>query len=80
MHKTSLVNYIKGHYDISNDSNQKMRATDLYKSLCNNFFIDYTNESTFKRKLIGHLLELGVVKKRFSDGYYFCGISQKTSS
>jgi hypothetical protein len=78
--KNTLLSYIQKHYDISKDNNEKTRATDLYKSLCNNFCIDYTNESTFKKKLIGHLLELGVVKKRFSDGYYFCGITQRTIS
>jgi hypothetical protein len=78
--KNNLLSYIQKNYDISNDNNQKIRATDVYKSLCNNFHIDYTNEATFKKKLIGHLLELGVVKKRFSDGYYFCGITQRATS
>lgn len=78
--KNTVLSYIQSNYDISKDNNQKVRATDVYKSFCNNFHIDYTNESTFKKKLIGHLLELGVVKKRFSDGYYFCGITHKTKS
>jgi hypothetical protein len=75
--KNQLITYIQEHFEISKDNTHKIRASDLYKSLCNNFRIDYTNESTFKRKLIGHLLELGIVKKRFSDGYYFCGITPK---
>jgi hypothetical protein len=75
--KNVLITYIQEHFEISKDNTNKIRASDLYKSLCNNFRVDYTNESTFKRKLIGHLLELGIVKKRFSDGYYFCGITPK---
>jgi hypothetical protein len=76
--KTELITYIQEQFEISKDnSTNKIRATDLYKNLCNKFCIDYNNESTFKRKLIGHLLELGIVKKRFSDGYYFCGITYK---
>jgi DNA-binding transcriptional regulator YhcF (GntR family) len=78
MNKKMLIDYIEEHFEISKDSTNKIRASDLYKRLCNNFRIDYTNESTFKRKLIGHLLELGIVKKRFSDGYYFCGINAKS--
>jgi hypothetical protein len=77
INKNVLISYIQEYFDISKDNTNKIRASDLYKRLCNNFRIDYTNESTFKRKLIGHLLELGVIKKRFSDGYYFCGITPK---
>lgn len=79
IHKNTLIDCIEKNYDISKDSNSKVRATDIYKHLCNQFCIDYAQEATFKRKLIGHLLELGVVKKRFSDGYYFCGITKKNT-
>jgi hypothetical protein len=78
--KNLLITYLQEHFEISKDNTNKIRASDLYKRLCNNFRIDYTNESTFKRKLIGHLLELGIVKKRFSDGYYFCGITPKAET
>jgi hypothetical protein len=75
VNKDKLMEFINCRFIRSEDKNKRVRATDLYKMVCNEFCINFSYESFLKRKLIGHLLELSVTKKRFSDGYYFCGIS-----
>jgi hypothetical protein len=74
INKDQLVDFIKRRFVFGVDKTNKVRATDLYKIICNEFCINFSEESFLKRKLIGHLLELGVSKKRYSDGYYFCDI------
>lgn len=42
--------------------------------------IPHSDEYAFKKRLSGYLIEFNLQKKRYSDGYYYYGISKKEFS
>jgi hypothetical protein len=75
--KEKVRKYISENFIVSTDQNKKIKVTDLYKKIYNHLCISYTEEIHFRKRLAGYLLELNLIKKRFSDGYYVYGLDPK---
>lgn len=67
--KDYVVSYMNSMYDLSKDINHRIRASELYNILGK--FVDN------KKRIAGFLVEMGLTKKRFSDGYYYFGVKEK---
>lgn len=74
--KHRVTEYMKDNFKITDDPNKRIKASELYKQLVNAFKIGYDAETQFKKRLTGYLLEMGVSKKRYADGFYFFGLTQ----
>lgn len=80
--KEYVVEYISKHYDITSNLDNKMSAT----KLCD-LIIHYLNSFTpiklkgntfsFRNRLSKYLIEVGLKKKRFGDGFYYYGLKEK---
>lgn len=89
--QTFAKNYITFNYTITNDVNDKIKMQDLMTQLAEHYgvamvfddqcvtSISLKNQTSTFRKYCAIAIDGldGVVKKRFSDGYYYCGIKSK---
>jgi hypothetical protein len=75
--KTKVIEYMRSKYDISTDQAMRVKANDLYKEVINHMLVPYENAAAFKKRLAGYLIEMNLQKKRFSDAYYYYGLSIK---
>lgn len=69
--------FIKNNYIISNDIVNKIKASQLSKTLEVSLRIPEEEHISFRNRLSNHLTKLGLNKKRFSDGYYYYGLEHK---
>ena len=74
--KSRVKQFLDKHFDIS-DPLKRMKANDLYTEFINNLLIPFDEASAFKKRLGGYLIEFNLHKKRFSDEYYYYGLSKK---
>jgi hypothetical protein len=65
-------------YTITTDPAFRVKASDLYCLLKKH--VTYDEPSQFRARMYGYLLELGIVKTRFSDGYYYFGLQKRFDS
>lgn len=74
--RISELNKVKKYIDsyYISDPLNKIKIHDFYDHIINTLCIDFKSVGAFKKRLAGYLLELGVNKTRFSDGYYFVGL------
>jgi hypothetical protein len=75
--KEKVFRYLSNMYIISEDPTQKISATELYNIIGNHLCIDYNNKLPFRKRLTGYLIETGLIKKRYSNGYYYYGIKSR---
>jgi hypothetical protein len=75
--KEKVFNFLKNYYILNTDPNNKISASELYNNISNNLLISYTELSAFKKRLAGYLIELGLVKKRYSEGFFYYGIKNR---
>ena len=75
--KDKVFRYMKNMYDISTDPSCKIGASELYKMVINQLCIPYQERPIFKKRLSGYFIEMGLTRKRFSDGYFYYGIKVK---
>ena len=68
-----LKRIMETHFDLSDDVNRRMKATELFGSIVP--LID--SGENFRIQLPGLLLQLGLQKKRMKDGQYYYGIQRK---
>lgn len=81
--KDRVNEFFSENYVINTDPNQKISASELYKTVINNLCIGYDERSQFKKRLSGYLIEAGLTRKRYSEGYFYWGlqpINGKTDS
>lgn len=76
----SISTYLKSRFVLDNDINNRMKFTDLYNILLSVPFIDINQNKIngFKNRLSSYLKNIGLLKKRYNDGYYYYGIREKT--
>jgi hypothetical protein len=74
--KTQIFDYIRHNYTISDDPSKKLKASVLLKAV--NGVMD--NKKTSHNKLSTYLKELGLQRKRLSDGMYYYGLDNKWKS
>ena len=77
--ETNVIQYLKTNFEMSNDINNKMKATELFNiiieaNVCN---IEKNNINGFKNRLSQYFKAIGLRKKRYNDGYYYYGIVLK---
>jgi hypothetical protein len=76
--KQTVLRMLHFNYVMSDDPQKRVRASDVYKLLAP-FNVAYpvipSETVGVKRRVCGYLLEQGIKKKRFSDGYYFYGLT-----
>ena len=75
--KTRVKACLDGNFIVSTDPEKRMKANDLYKEIINFMRVPVLESSVFKKRLAGYLLEFNLQKKRFSDAYYYYGITKK---
>ena len=77
--EAQIHEYLKYQYIINDDVNNKIKFTDLYNIILNTLTlsIDKTKVNGLKNRLSTYLKNLGLIKKRYSDGYYYYGIRLK---
>ena len=74
--KSQVFDYIRHNYIISQDPAKKLKASVLLKAV--NGVLD--NKKTSHNKLSTYLKELGLQRKRLSDGMYYYGLDFKWNS
>ena len=77
---SELIKHISLHFDLSNEISNRIKFSNLHKMIVN--FYGFSKEETKKSR---HMLpcvlkEMGLSKKRYSDGMYWYGIKQKDSA
>ena len=76
----SLVKQFLNHkYIIDNDINHKMKASTLHDIIIESKIVKIENDKLagFKNRLSKYLKDLGLLKKRYNDGFYYYGIVEK---
>jgi hypothetical protein len=86
--KADFKKVLYKNFELSSDPKNKMKANDLYKLLFQLIKNTYTNPNyccyeiynsnitDINRNLSCFLIEEGLIKKRYSDGFYYYGIKQ----
>jgi hypothetical protein len=73
----SICGSLKKMFDFNDSPENKMKASDLH-NLCKNFSpVKIDNDHKFINRLSKYFTKLGLLKKRYSDGYYYYGIVRK---
>lgn len=75
----TVKNFLSTHYEFSDDINKKMKASTLYDIVIRAESCKIYNDKIagFRNRLSNYLKELGLQKKRYNDGYYYYGITEK---
>lgn len=79
--RTEVQNIMHRLFDINTDPKERMRALELYMKVSSYIprnHIQCSNDSILHKRLAAYFLEMGLIKKRFSDGVYYYGIKLKT--
>ena len=73
--KRLILYYINSNYCISNDTNKRIKVSVLQDDVQKELKI---NDANLKYRFASILMELGLQKKRYSDGMYIYGIEPKS--
>lgn len=77
--KEFVNNFITKNFTITINQNERMKANELFNQIeneANLIGFKFENKS-FRNKLSKYLLDLGLKKKRYSDGFYYFGLRSK---
>jgi hypothetical protein len=72
--KDKVLSFLNNMYIISEDPTQKISATELYNIIGNHLCVGYNDKVSVRKRLTGYLIEMGLTKKRYSNGYYYYGV------
>lgn len=79
--KNMVNKFINNMYDITNNIEQKIKASEICEQvetyLENNSGNFKRGSVSFRNKLSKYLLDMGLQKKRFGDGFYYYGMVLK---
>ncbi len=76
----NIRRYLQANFEIDNNPDHKYKAQDLFR-----FFgeaqqeLGITVDVNFRNRLSKYLINLGLQKKRFSDGYYYFGLVRRSN-
>jgi hypothetical protein len=76
-----IKEFIESRYEITNKLDDKLKAKDILYMIED--YLIYSSKGfnkgnlSFRNKLSKYLLKMGLKKKRFSDGFYYYGLSKK---
>lgn len=72
--KSYVLKYMKDNYIISTDKNSRIKFSILYDDVKDMLTINYPDITLSTTVYASCLKELGLMKKRYSDGYYYYGL------
>ena len=72
--KRDVKTFILTNYNITNITNDKIKATDLFNEIYK--FLKIEEKINIRNKLINFLLDIGLKKKRYNDGIYYYGLQK----
>jgi hypothetical protein len=77
--ETEVKQYITNNFNLTDNIEDKMKASELYDLILASpaINIDKDKISGFRNRLSKYLIDLGLKKKRYNDGYYYYGIVDK---
>lgn len=78
--KKQVEKFINDNYEVNNNVGDKMKASELCTLIEENFQIlgiSVGNIIAFRNRLAKYLLDIGLQKKRFGDGFYYYGLKGK---
>jgi hypothetical protein len=79
--KEQVISAVQTLFLIDKEPVHRIKATELYQKISLfmklEHFLDDTKKGSLNRRLASYLLEMGLVRKRFSDGIYYYGIRPK---
>ena len=77
--ENQVKKYIDSTYKIDGDINNRMKASTLHDEIIKSKYvsIETSKISGFQTRLSRYLKDLGLLKKRYNDGYYYYGIQYK---
>jgi hypothetical protein len=81
----NIKDFITNSYDINDNINYKIKASDIL-TIIENYYSETNNTNfiqgdiSFRNKLSKYLTDLGLKKKRLSDGIYYFGLVLKDNS
>ena len=70
--KRDVKTFISCNYNITNDINDKMKASELFNEIYK--FLKIEEKINIRNKLTNFLLDIGLKKKRYNDGIYYYGL------
>ena len=70
--KRDVKTFISCNYNINNDINDKMKASELFNEIYK--FLKIEEKINIRNKLTNFLLDIGLKKKRYNDGIYYYGL------
>jgi len=71
-HKRDVKTFISCNYNITDDINDKMKASELFNEIYK--FLKIEEKINIRNKLTNFLLDIGLKKKRYNDGIYYYGL------
>jgi hypothetical protein len=74
--RTKILCYIKNYYNISNQPDKRIKVSTLLEEVEKD--LNITSSQNLKYRFASMLAELGLQKKRYSDGMYIYGIESKS--
>ena len=78
--KKQVEKFINDNYEVNTNVGDKMKASELCSLIEENFQIlgiSVGNIIAFRNRLAKYLLDIGLQKKRFGDGFYYYGLKGK---
>lgn len=79
--ETKIKKFLQSKYILDNDINRKMKASALCDAIMDAKIVQVPPNklAAFKTRVSKYLKDLGLEKKRYNDGIYYYGISEKIS-
>lgn len=77
--KTLITKYLDDNYEISSDIKYKIKSNVLYDNISKMISNNISDPKLNTKMVSNYLIKYGLKRRRFSDGYYYYGISYKTN-
>jgi hypothetical protein len=72
--KDKVIRFMNNMYIMNDDPTYKIGASELYNTVMNHLCIPFEDKIAFRKRLAGYFIELGLTRKRYTDGYSYYGI------
>jgi hypothetical protein len=73
--EVEIKEFLKKFYELNNNEEDRIKLSELHTVVSN--FINKETDDCFKVRLSKYLKDLGIHKKLYDDGCYYCGIKLK---
>ncbi len=73
----NVKRYLHSYFEIDNNPDHKYKAQVLFQFFANQKDAGFSVDTNFRNRLSKYLINMGLQKKRFSDGYYYYGLVKR---